>query len=425
VDGRWVDADLAARQLGVKPATLYAYVSRGQLRRRPGADGRRSEYHAGDLAELAVRGRRARPVRPSDIVVPSAVTRIAAEGPVYRGRPAVELAGHVPFEQVATLLWDAADGPSLGVAPGDAVRSWPAPPDHLEVARAVTAALGTGAEPAARLAPVVASLRTVDPLGQDVEPAVVVATARSLIATLASTCGARAVTTGSIAARVTRAITGDASGADASGADATGGDASGADATGPAASAAASLVDAALVLLADHELAASTLAVRVAASARCDPYAALLAGLAVLTGRRHGGAALGLERALREVAGGADAAGALARTRTAGGAIAGFGHPLYPDGDPRATRLLALLRGGPLVERCEPLDAILSAAARRGLPPPSVDAVLAGVTHAVGAAPGSAELLFGLGRTAGWIAHALEQYAEPRLLRPRAVYVGV
>jgi citrate synthase len=424
VDGRWVDADLAARQLGVKPATLYAYVSRGQLRRRPGADGRRSEYHAGDLAELAVRGRRARPVRPSDIVVPSAVTRIAAEGPVYRGRPAVELAGHVPFEQVATLLWDAADGPSLGVAPGDAVRSWPAPPDHLEVARAVTAALGTGAEPAARLAPVVASLRTVDPLGQDVEPAVVVATARSLIATLASTCGARAVTTGSIAARVTRAITGDASGADASGADATGGDASGADATGPA-SAAASLVDAALVLLADHELAASTLAVRVAASARCDPYAALLAGLAVLTGRRHGGAALGLERALREVAGGADAAGALARTRTAGGAIAGFGHPLYPDGDPRATRLLALLRGGPLVERCEPLDAILSAAARRGLPPPSVDAVLAGVTHAVGAAPGSAELLFGLGRTAGWIAHALEQYAEPRLLRPRAVYVGV
>jgi citrate synthase len=425
VDGRWVDADLAARQLGVKPATLYAYVSRGQLRRRPGADGRRSEYHAGDLAELAVRGRRARPVRPSDIVVPSAVTRIAAEGPVYRGRPAVELAGHVPFEQVATLLWDAADGPSLGVAPGDAVRSWPAPPDHLEVARAVTAALGTGAEPAARLAPVVASLRTIDPLGQDVEPAVVVATARSLIATLASTCGARAVTTGSIAARVTRAITGDASGADASGADATGGDASGADATGPAASAAASLVDAALVLLADHELAASTLAVRVAASARCDPYAALLAGLAVLTGRRHGGAALGLERALREVAGGADAAGALARTRTAGGAIAGFGHPLYPDGDPRATRLLALLRGGPLVERCEPLDAILSAAARRGLPPPSVDAVLAGVTHAVGAAPGSAELLFGLGRTAGWIAHALEQYAEPRLLRPRAVYVGV
>jgi citrate synthase len=425
VDGRWVDADLAARQLGVKPATLYAYVSRGQLRRRPGPDGRRSEYHAGDLAELAVRGRRARPVRPSDIVVPSAVTRITAEGPVYRGRPAVELAGNVPFEQVATLLWDAADGPSLDVAPGDPLRSWPAPPDHLEVARAVTAALGTGAEPAARLAPVVAALRSVDPLGQDVEPAVVVATARSLIATLASTCGARAVTTGSIAARVTRAITGDAIGADASGADATGGDAAGADATGTAASAAASLVDAALVLLADHELAASTLAVRVAASARCDPYAALLAGLAVLTGRRHGGAALGLERALREVAGGADAAGALARTRTAGGAIAGFGHPLYPDGDPRATRLLALLRGGPLVERCEPLDAILSAAARRGLPPPSVDAVLAGVTHAVGAAPGSAELLFGLGRTAGWIAHALEQYAEPRLLRPRAVYVGV
>jgi citrate synthase len=421
VSGRWVDADLAARQLGVKPATLYAYVSRGQLRRRPGPDGRRSEYHAGDLAELAVRGRRARPVRPSDIVVPSAVTRIASDGPVYRGRPAVELAGHVPFEQVATLLWDVSVGRPRDPASDRAERWWVAPPGHLEVAQAVTAALGSqAAAPAARLAPVVASLRTVDPLGQDVEPAVVVSTARALIATVASTCGARPVTTGSIADRVTRAITDDASREDASREDATG-----EDATREGAPGAEALVDAALVLLADHELAASTLAVRVAASARCDPYAALLAGLAVLTGRRHGGAALGLEQALREVADGADPAGALARTRTAAGAIAGFGHPLYPDGDPRAVRLLALLRSGPLVERCEPLDAILRAAARRGLPPPSVDAALAGVTHVVGAPPGSAELLFGLARTAGWIAHALEQYAEPQLLRPRAVYVGV
>jgi citrate synthase len=100
-DEAWLDSDEAASRLGVKPATLYAYVSRGQLRRRTGPDGRRSEYHPGDVADLAVRGRRARPTRPSDIVVPTAITRIGADGPSYRGRPAVELAGHVPFESVA------------------------------------------------------------------------------------------------------------------------------------------------------------------------------------------------------------------------------------------------------------------------------------------------------------------------------------
>ncbi|MBS3941761.1 MAG: hypothetical protein KG028_12460, partial [Actinobacteria bacterium] len=74
--------------------------------------------------------------------------------------------------------------------------------------------------------------------------------------------------------------------------------------------------------------------------------------------------------------------------------------------------------------RLGPLRAVLEVARRRGLPPPSIDAALAGLTHAIGAPPGAGEFVFAVARTAGWMAHAIEQYAEPRLLRPKAVYTG-
>jgi citrate synthase len=402
----WVDTGTAAARLGVQPRTLYAYVSRGLLRRRVGPDGRRSEYHAGDLATLAVRGRRARPVRPSDIVVPSAITRIGAEGPAYRGQLAVELAGRWSFEDVAALLWsdpDAAAGaPAEGSATGLGPRPgivWGIDDDRLAVVRSIVAALPDGASPAARIAPAITAMRAADPLGRDTDPVLVRGTGAALLLCLVTVCGDHEAVAGSCAARIVTGLTGAA------------------DATATA------LVDAALVLLADHELAASTLAVRVAASARADPYAAVLAGAAVLSGRRHGGAGETLERAFAEVREGAEPAGALARTR-ADGVIPGFGHPLYPDGDPRAARLLELLRAGPLAGRSEPVERVLRAAEVRGLAPPSVDAALAAVTHAIGARPGAAEYVFTLARLAGAVAHALEQYQQPELLRPRAVAIG-
>ena len=384
----WLGTEEAARRLGVKPASLYAYVSRGQLRRRAAPDGRRSEYHPADVATLAVRGRRSRPMQPTDVVVPTAITAITPRGPTYRGAAAVDLAGEVPFEAVADRLWQAAHEPDRWPAATEVTPTAPRPgtDGSLDAGQHLLAAT--------------VALRAADPLGRDLRPSVVVATARRLLVALASSLGARPSPRSSLAGVVGASLGTDA-GVDA-----------------------VRAVDAALVLLADHELAASTLAVRVAASARCDPYAVELAGLAVLSGPRHGAASRGLEAALAAVAAGAPPAVALAAVTRDSESVGGFGHPLYPDGDPRAARLLEVLAAGSLGARLGPLHALLETAAARGLPPPNIDAALAGLTHAMGATPGAGEFVFAVARTAGWMAHAIEQYAEPRLLRPKAVYTG-
>ena len=128
-------------------------------------------------------------------------------------------------------------------------------------------------------------------------------------------------------------------------------------------------VDAALVLLADHELAASTMAARVAASVRADPYAVASAGLAVVSGTLHGGASLGIEDLLDEIDRADQAAAVVGGRLRRGERLRGFGHRLYPDGDPRAAALLARLRaaagGSP---RMQVVESLLDAVARRGLP---------------------------------------------------------
>lgn len=384
----WLGAEQAAGRLGVKPATLYAYVSRGQLRRRVGPDGRRSEYHPDDVAALAVRGRRARPSRASDIVLPTAITAITSSGPAYRGALAIDLAGTASFEVVAERLWDVTVG-----------RPWLAPDASSAAARVAVGAIRSSVEPAALLPAIVAAARTADPLRGDLERPAVTVAARGLIATILGVLGREAELDEPVARRVAVAVTGREH---------------------PEVTA---CLDAALVLLADHELASSTLAARVAASARCDPYAVVLAGSAVLTGSRHGAASRPLELALGEVAAGRDPAAALAEVQRAAGS-SGFGHPLYPDGDPRAARLLELSTDAGLLDPNGAAGRVLDAAAARGLEPPSIDAALAGLTHAIGAPPGTGELVFAVARIAGWIAHALEQYADAELLRPRAVFTG-
>ncbi len=105
--------------------------------------------------------------------------------------------------------------------------------------------------------------------------------------------------------------------------------------------------------------------------------------------------------------------------------LPGIGHPLYPDGDPRAPALLALVRrAGGDGRRLRHVDAFLHASASRGLPAPNVDLGLAALAYVVDLVPGAGEVLFALARMAGWIAHAIEEYASPSTVRPRAVYVG-
>ena len=185
------------------------------------------------------------------------------------------------------------------------------------------------------------------------------------------------------------------------------------------------VVDVALVLLADHELAASTVAARVAASVRADPYAVVSAGLATVSGTLHGGASLGIEALLGEIDRPADAAGVVGARLRRGERLRGFGHRLYPDGDPRARVLLSHLRRAAAGSaRMEVVEAVLQTTGRRGLPEPNVDLALAALAHVTGMTRGAAEAIFAIARTAGWIAHALEEYDRNTPIRPRAVYTG-
>jgi citrate synthase len=207
-------------------------------------------------------------------------------------------------------------------------------------------------------------------------------------------------------------------------------------------------LDAALILLADHDLAASTFAARIAASAWAGPYRVILAGLGPLGGALHGGAGPAVESLIDEVAGGADPGAAL-DARLASGPVPGFGHRVYRDRDPRADHLLARLtpqRGRPLSpspDRGRPSSAIglrrstapggaavetagalLDAAAERDMPAPNVDFALAALVRAHGLRPGSSATIFTVARIAGIVAHALEEYEHRLRFRPRASYVG-
>ncbi len=181
----------------------------------------------------------------------------------------------------------------------------------------------------------------------------------------------------------------------------------------------ADLVRAALVLLADHELNASTFAARVVASTGASLSACVSAGLAALSGPLHGGATALAEALLDEVARTGDARAVVEARLNRGERIPAFGHPLYPDRDPRAEFLLHRL----------PDDTIRSAlvAAVDGIvgQPPNVDFALASLRRTLDLPPGSGLALFAVARTVGWIAHALEQNTEKKLIRPRAEYVGI
>ena len=184
------------------------------------------------------------------------------------------------------------------------------------------------------------------------------------------------------------------------------------------------LLDAALVLLSDHELATSTLAARVAASTRANPFGVVMAGLGAVSGPLHGKAALGVHELLLQAAvSSPELAVAHAHDETKG--TRGFGHAVYRGVDPRAAYLLEAL--GPLLKRDDRklLDAVQSVASGYGAAQPNVDFALGALAFALQMPVGATEAIFATARTAGWIAHALEEYGEaPLRFRARAVYIG-
>jgi citrate synthase len=427
----FLSAAEAARRLGVKPATLYAYVSRGVLSRGKAADGRASLFNADEVERLARRGRPRRPAGVADITVESAITEITGHSLRFRGLDATRLAVSRTFEEVAELLWTG--------ELRSAREPWQARPAALAAGRAAQAALPAGTLPLERLQVIVPAMAATDPLRLQLDTAAVLAAGRSIIAGMVD-CMPSTATSGPGTSGP--GISGPGiSGAGISGAGISGPGISGPGISGPGQPVAERLwsrlcdrraspalmhaMSAALVLLADHELAASTLAARAAASVRADPYAVVGTGLGAVSGALHGGASLGAETLMAAASGPDDVPRVVAELLRRGEKVPGFGHFVYRGGDPRAVVLLDLVRraapkSGPLAVA----DALVAEIRQKSLPEPNIDFAIATLARVAGMVRGGAEAIFAVARTAGWIAHALEAYAGPGPLRPRAVYTG-
>jgi len=373
----WLTARTVLDRLGLKPQTLYAYVSRGLIEARSdGGDARKSLYRAADVDRLAyrkARGRRRADVAEDAIawgepVLASAITTVAHGRLWYRGQDAAVLSRTARLEDVARLLWAAGEARF--------------PPQQWTIPRGAAnelmiAALGFRAahDPAMRG-------RTVEALYFE---------AASLLDLLVDVV-AGGPGDGPIHQRLAHAWGCDAAGAEQ--------------------------IRAALVLLADHELNASTFAARVTASTGASLAAAMLAGLAALSGPLHGGMAERVE-ALAAEAAAIGAKVAVKRRLARGTDLPGFGHPLYPEGDPRATALLAgldVLPGDAAV-----LATVTELTGAR----PNIDFALTALARRLRLPAGAPFQIFAVARATGWIAHALEQHQSGRLIRPRARYVGI
>ncbi len=415
---QYLQAREAAAFLGVKLPTLYAYTSRGLVRSVPGDRGRARRYLRADLDRLRAR-RDARsghgPVaagalRWGEPVLDTSITRIAPEeGPIYRGRSAVDLASaDVRFEAVAELLWTGARPPDDPDATGRLTYLWD--PRGLGLPDAsLFDLLPDRVPPLTALSIVLPLLASRDP-GRFVQrPEAVAPRARTLIVRMAASLGLASGPERLAAALGARGVAETAAAALAAEAGEDG----------------VRAINRALVLTADHELNASAFAARVAASTGADVYACVQAALAALSGPRHGGASDRIEALVAEIGEPGRAEEVVHERARRGEPVEGFGHPLYPDGDPRAAVLLDLARDlapdRPAVQTCFELMDVVRRGEGGGA---TLDLGLVALSAALGLPLGSATGIFAVGRCAGWVAHALEHYEAGYLLRPRARYTA-
>lgn len=388
-----ITAKEAAAILGVSLPTLYAYVSRGLLASSADGASRARSYAREEVLRLAARkadGKRAGHAVQAAMswgvpVLESRISLIAGGKLYYRGRDACELAATATLEQTAAILCDEEQGAARtgGEGSGAALARVPA------ALRAATAAMPPVAR-AMALLPVLAGAQ------RDIWPPA------RLMRILAAVLLNRDISEAPLHAQLAQAWHVGEAGTEA--------------------------LRVAMVVLADHELNNSAFTVRCVASTGAALPSVLCAGLAALSGPEHGGHYLVARKTIEaELA----APGSVQPSAM----LPGFGHPLYPDGDPRAARILDMLREAPGAET------MLALADRAGGGPARVnsarvdsgqvnsahvnsDYALAALELALRLPPQAGMTLFALARCAGWLAHAAEQGRDGRMIRPRARYVG-
>lgn len=388
----WISAADASRTLGVTRPTLYAYVSRGLIRSEAGTSATRERRYAReDIDRLK---RRAEERRDPDKVashalqwgmpvLESEITLIADERVYYRGHDAVALAKEQSVDAVASLIWTGALDGSRPLRTEGRQRERVRVSSEPFITRAqATLALESASDARAfdlrREAVVEAGWRILD--------LVVGAATRS--------------TESSIDATLARAWDVRAGGQD--------------------------VIRAALILCADHELNVSAFTARCVASAGSHPYAVVIAGLAALEGIKHGGSTARVESMLASLRRERSLRSALTDRLRQGHRVEGLGHPLYRHGDPRAIALLEMLderfRKSAELRFVRELARLSESMTGEK---PNLDFALGSVSRVLGLPPSSGLTLFAIGRTIGWIGHAIEQYAVNQIIRPRARYVGV
>ncbi len=390
---RYLTAKQATETLGITAATLYAYVSRGLIRSEVGeGDTRERRYLAEDVNKLvkrkAQRGSPDKGAREAlqwgSPVLESALTLIDDDKLYYRGQDATQLAVSRTFEEVAALLWTGQ------LIDADRLFGTPLHAGSLHLEREALSFV-------ARMQIALTLSAEQDLRALDLQPKTLSLTGARILQLLCATISM--AQEGNIAERLAGTWNGDHQ--------------------------SERLINAALILCADHELNTSSFAARVVASTGATLYSVVTAGLGALQGFKHGGNTRLVAAFLRDVEAAGEPLPVIRDRLQRGEHIPGFGHVLYRGGDPRAAALLALMRSGyadhptmQLAERViEQTNAIIDRA-------PNIDFALVVLERLLGLPHDAALALFALGRTAGWIAHAMEQYASGQLIRPRAVYTG-
>jgi citrate synthase len=399
---RYLSGAEAAEFLGVKIATLYAYVSRGMIESIKHRQTRERAYRLSDLINLrnAERGfhKSDAPGSWMGPAIRSAITDITPQGPTYRGQLGTELAlKDTAYEEVAEILW----GTDQAGTKWAAVQSLPS-------VEKLKATLPDDASYLDMLKLVVLLMDTSSPVRTALHSEKSFAEGRRLIVSMAGLLarsgkpeGASKVDSALTASVLYRALSGKPS------------------------SERAALINRALVLCADHELNASTLAARIAASCGASMSSCVLSALGSFTGPLHGSASLRVEELILGSMQTRSVSRWLREFLQSNQQIPGFGLALYPTGDPRAKVLLdSISEMSSSVPELRRLFELITCVRELVGEMPNIDAGLAALRFALGLPAGSGAAIFAVGRTAGWIAHAVEQHQYGGMIRPRARYIG-
>lgn len=390
---RYLTADEAADALGIRIETLYAYVSRGLVRSEPAPDGSRAKrYLAEDVRRL--QRRQVARKNPEQVAEPplawglpvfdSAITLIEDNHLFYRGYDAANLATSRTAEDVAGLLWKGVLDTPVNL------------PDLTDEGLAIQQSLSTmlpcnQPDPLPAFQILVNWLGANDKAGYDFRPSSVIHKGALILRHLVYLVSGQR--SGNIAGALQHAWAEESPGA-------------------------GFLINAALILCSDHELNASSFTVRCIASTLAPVHAAIAGGMSALAGSRHGGASLAVEALFEEADRTGDPERVVAGRLRRGEPVPGFGHRLYPEGDPRARTLLTL---------CKPTEQETALAGAvwnlTGLEP-NLEFGLVALARSMQAPAGSALTMMTIGRTIGWIAHAIEEYQRNEIIRPRARYAG-